>query len=105
MKVWRRPGGGSIVLPGRWVPVHGHLPAEVCRLRAAIDSISEQFNWIACLSVVQNLLLGCLGCAWSMASCDYPSVSLLPVPLLLAGQYTGYDLPRGIATASNRPRQ
>lgn len=105
MKVWRRPGGGSIALPGRWVPVQGHLHAEVRRLRAAIDSISEQFNWVACLSVVQNLLLGCLGHAWSMASCDYSPVRLLSAPLLLAGQHTGYDLPHGIATAGSRPWQ
>ena len=56
-----RFGGGSIEVLGRRVQAQGRLNGEVRRLRADIGYIFQQFNLVGRLSVVQNVLLGCLG--------------------------------------------
>jgi len=56
-----RTAGGSIEVLGRQVQAQGRLNGEVRRLRADIGYIFQQFNLVARLSVVQNVLLGCLG--------------------------------------------
>jgi len=56
-----RTGGGRIEVLGREVQAHGRLNSEVRRLRADIGYIFQQFNLVGRLSVVQNVLLGCLG--------------------------------------------
>jgi phosphonate transport system ATP-binding protein len=54
-------GGGSIEVLGRKVQAQGRLSGEVRHLRADIGYIFQQFNLVARLSVIQNVLLGCLG--------------------------------------------
>jgi phosphonate transport system ATP-binding protein len=56
-----RTAGGSIQVLGRQVQAQGRLNGEVRRLRADIGYIFQQFNLVGRLSVVQNVLLGCLG--------------------------------------------
>ncbi len=56
-----RSGGGSIEVLGRQVQADGNLNGEVRRLRADIGYIFQQFNLVGRLSVLQNVLLGCLG--------------------------------------------
>src|SRR3990167_5627733 len=56
-----RNGGGSIQVLGREVQAAGRLNGEVRRLRADIGYIFQQFNLVGRLSVLQNVLLGCLG--------------------------------------------
>lgn len=56
-----RSGGGSIQVLGREVQAAGRLNGEVRRLRADIGYIFQQFNLVGRLSVLQNVLLGCLG--------------------------------------------
>jgi phosphonate transport system ATP-binding protein len=54
-------GGGSIQVLGREVQAAGRLNGDVRRLRADIGYIFQQFNLVGRLSVLQNVLLGCLG--------------------------------------------
>jgi phosphonate transport system ATP-binding protein len=56
-----RTAGSSIEVLGRQVQAQGHLNGEIRRLRADIGYIFQQFNLVTRLSVVQNVLLGCLG--------------------------------------------
>ncbi|OEC36116.1 phosphonate transport system ATP-binding protein [Pseudomonas cuatrocienegasensis] len=56
-----RSGGGNIQVLGREVQADGRLNGEVRRLRADIGYIFQQFNLVGRLSVLQNVLLGCLG--------------------------------------------
>ncbi|WP_394238390.1 phosphonate ABC transporter ATP-binding protein [Pseudomonas anguilliseptica] len=56
-----RSAGGSIQVLGREVQANGSLNGEVRRLRADIGYIFQQFNLVGRLSVLQNVLLGCLG--------------------------------------------
>ncbi|WP_405120397.1 phosphonate ABC transporter ATP-binding protein [Pseudomonas leptonychotis] len=56
-----RKGGGNIQVLGRQVQAEGHLNGEVRRLRADIGYIFQQFNLVGRISVLQNVLLGCLG--------------------------------------------
>lgn len=56
-----RTGGGSIQVLGRDVQAEGRLNADVRRLRADIGYIFQQFNLVGRISVLQNVLLGCLG--------------------------------------------
>ena len=56
-----RTGSGSIQVLGREVQAAGRLNGEVRRLRADIGYIFQQFNLVGRLSVLQNVLLGCLG--------------------------------------------
>ena len=56
-----RTGGGSIQVLGREVQAQGLLNGQVRRLRADIGYIFQQFNLVGRLSVLQNVLLGCLG--------------------------------------------
>ena len=56
-----RSCGGSIQVLGREVQAAGRLNGEVRRLRADIGYIFQQFNLVGRLSVLQNVLLGCLG--------------------------------------------
>ncbi|MFG0722136.1 phosphonate ABC transporter ATP-binding protein [Pseudomonas sp. GLN_6] len=56
-----RSAGGSIQVLGREVQAAGRLNGEVRRLRADIGYIFQQFNLVGRLSVLQNVLLGCLG--------------------------------------------
>jgi phosphonate transport system ATP-binding protein len=56
-----RTGGGSIQVLGRVVQAQGLLNGQVRRLRADIGYIFQQFNLVGRLSVLQNVLLGCLG--------------------------------------------
>ncbi len=56
-----RSAGGSIRVLGREVQAQGRLNGEVRRLRADIGYIFQQFNLVARLSVLDNVLLGCLG--------------------------------------------
>ena len=53
--------GGSIQVLGRDVQAEGRLNADVRRLRADIGYIFQQFNLVGRISVLQNVLLGCLG--------------------------------------------
>lgn len=56
-----RSAGGSVQVLGRQVQANGKLNGEVRRLRADIGYIFQQFNLVGRLSVLQNVLLGCLG--------------------------------------------
>ncbi|PLC52530.1 phosphonate ABC transporter ATP-binding protein [Pollutimonas nitritireducens] len=54
-------GGSSISVMGRSVQSGGQLSGQVRRLRADIGYIFQQFNLVGRLSVLRNVLLGCLG--------------------------------------------
>jgi phosphonate transport system ATP-binding protein len=56
-----RTAGGNVQVLGRQVQADGKLNGEVRRLRADIGYIFQQFNLVGRLSVLQNVLLGCLG--------------------------------------------
>ncbi|WP_150644680.1 phosphonate ABC transporter ATP-binding protein [Pseudomonas fluorescens] len=56
-----RNNGGSVQVLGREVQASGHLNGNVRRLRADIGYIFQQFNLVNRLSVLDNVLLGCLG--------------------------------------------
>ncbi|MFJ3485036.1 phosphonate ABC transporter ATP-binding protein [Pseudomonas sp. NPDC090202] len=56
-----RSNGGSVRVLGREVQASGRLNGEVRRLRADIGYIFQQFNLVNRLSVLDNVLLGCLG--------------------------------------------
>ncbi|MDH1261804.1 phosphonate ABC transporter ATP-binding protein [Pseudomonas sp. GD03944] len=56
-----RSDGGRIEVLGREVQAQGRLNGDVRRLRADIGYIFQQFNLVGRLSVLQNVLLGCLG--------------------------------------------
>ncbi|MGY2289667.1 phosphonate ABC transporter ATP-binding protein [Pseudomonas sp. SDO528_S397] len=53
--------GGSVKVLGREVQASGRLNGQVRRLRADIGYIFQQFNLVNRLSVLDNVLLGCLG--------------------------------------------
>ncbi|NWD71367.1 phosphonate ABC transporter ATP-binding protein [Pseudomonas gingeri] len=53
--------GGSVQVLGRDVQVSGRLNGKVRRLRADIGYIFQQFNLVNRISVLDNVLLGCLG--------------------------------------------
>ncbi|MDB6143528.1 MAG: phosphonate transporter ATP-binding protein [Pseudomonas sp.] len=56
-----RNNGGSVQVLGREVQASGRLNSNVRRLRADIGYIFQQFNLVNRLSVLDNVLLGCLG--------------------------------------------
>ena len=56
-----RSAGGSVRVLGREVQAAGRLNGGVRRLRADIGYIFQQFNLVNRLSVLDNVLLGCLG--------------------------------------------
>jgi phosphonate transport system ATP-binding protein len=56
-----RSNGGSVRVLGREVQACGRLNGNVRRLRADIGYIFQQFNLVNRLSVLDNVLLGCLG--------------------------------------------
>jgi phosphonate transport system ATP-binding protein len=56
-----RSNGGSVQVLGREVQASGRLNGNVRRLRADIGYIFQQFNLVNRLSVLDNVLLGCLG--------------------------------------------
>jgi phosphonate transport system ATP-binding protein len=56
-----RNNGGSVQVLGREVQASGRLNGNVRRLRADIGYIFQQFNLVNRLSVLDNVLLGCLG--------------------------------------------
>jgi len=56
-----RTAGGNVQVLGRQVQADGKLNGEVRRLRADIGYIFQQLNLVGRLSVLQNVLLGCLG--------------------------------------------
>ncbi|WP_110947257.1 phosphonate ABC transporter ATP-binding protein [Pseudomonas bohemica] len=56
-----RDNGGSVRVLGREVQAAGRLSGKVRRLRADIGYIFQQFNLVNRLSVLDNVLLGCLG--------------------------------------------
>jgi phosphonate transport system ATP-binding protein len=56
-----RSNGGSVKVLGREVQASGRLNGKVRRLRADIGYIFQQFNLVNRLSVLDNVLLGCLG--------------------------------------------
>jgi len=56
-----RATGGSIHALGQQVQGDGHLSRDVRRIRSDIGYIFQQFNLVGRLSVLQNVLLGCLG--------------------------------------------
>ncbi|WP_150805983.1 phosphonate ABC transporter ATP-binding protein [Pseudomonas fluorescens] len=56
-----RKNGGSVQVLGREVQASGNLNSNVRRLRADIGYIFQQFNLVNRLSVLDNVLLGCLG--------------------------------------------
>ncbi|TBU93945.1 phosphonate ABC transporter ATP-binding protein [Phytopseudomonas dryadis] len=56
-----RAGDSRIEVLGQQVQVQGRLSGNVRRLRADIGYIFQQFNLVGRLSVLQNVLLGCLG--------------------------------------------
>lgn len=56
-----RGNGGSVQVLGREVQAAGRLNGDVRRLRADIGYIFQQFNLVNRLSVLSNVLLGCLG--------------------------------------------
>jgi phosphonate transport system ATP-binding protein len=56
-----RTNGGSVQVLGREVQASGRLNGKVRRLRADIGYIFQQFNLVNRLSVLDNVLLGCLG--------------------------------------------
>src|SRR5690606_29847497 len=53
-------GSSSISVMGRSVQSGGQLNGQVRRLRADIGYIFQQFNLVGRLSVLRNVLLGCL---------------------------------------------
>ncbi|WP_268800838.1 phosphonate ABC transporter ATP-binding protein [Pseudomonas huanghezhanensis] len=56
-----RNKGGTVQVLGREVQASGRLNGKVRRLRADIGYIFQQFNLVNRLSVMDNVLLGCLG--------------------------------------------
>ncbi len=56
-----RGNGGTIHALGKQVQGDGHLSRDVRRIRSDIGYIFQQFNLVGRLSVLQNVLLGCLG--------------------------------------------
>ena len=56
-----RGNGGTVQVLGREVQASGRLNSKVRRLRADIGYIFQQFNLVNRLSVLDNVLLGCLG--------------------------------------------
>ena len=56
-----RTNGGSVQVLGREVQASGRLNGNVRQLRADIGYIFQQFNLVNRLSVLDNVLLGCLG--------------------------------------------
>ncbi|KAF1012449.1 MAG: Phosphate-import ATP-binding protein PhnC [Pseudomonas fluorescens] len=56
-----KQNGGSVKVLGREVQASGRLNGNVRRLRADIGYIFQQFNLVNRLSVLDNVLLGCLG--------------------------------------------
>lgn len=56
-----KSNGGSVKVLGREVQANGRLNGKVRRLRADIGYIFQQFNLVNRLSVLDNVLLGCLG--------------------------------------------
>jgi phosphonate transport system ATP-binding protein len=56
-----RNNGGRVQVLGREVQASGRLNGNVRRLRADIGYIFQQFNLVNRLSVLDNVLLGCLG--------------------------------------------
>lgn len=54
-------GASSIEVLGRPLQADGNLNRQVRRLRADIGYIFQQFNLVGRLSVLRNVLLGCLG--------------------------------------------
>ncbi len=56
-----RHHASSIQILGQSVQAGGHLNRQVRRLRADIGYIFQQFNLVGRLSVLRNVLLGCLG--------------------------------------------
>jgi phosphonate transport system ATP-binding protein len=56
-----RLNGGTVRVLGREVQCSGRLNGKVRRLRADIGYIFQQFNLVNRLSVLDNVLLGCLG--------------------------------------------
>ncbi|EPM97857.1 phosphonate/organophosphate ester transporter subunit, partial [Pseudomonas syringae pv. actinidiae ICMP 19070] len=56
-----RSNGGQVQVLGREVQSSGRLNSQVRRLRADIGYIFQQFNLVNRLSVMDNVLIGCLG--------------------------------------------
>jgi len=56
-----KSNGGSVKVLGREVQASGRLNGKGRRLRADIGYIFQQFNLVNRLSVLDNVLLGCLG--------------------------------------------
>lgn len=56
-----RTNGGRVQVLGREVQASGRLNGNVRQLRADIGYIFQQFNLVNRLSVLDNVLLGCLG--------------------------------------------
>ena len=56
-----RQSGSTIHALGKTVQANGHLSRDVRRVRSEIGYIFQQFNLVGRLSVLQNVLLGCLG--------------------------------------------
>jgi phosphonate transport system ATP-binding protein len=56
-----RGNGGSVQVLGREVQSAGRLNGKVRKLRSDIGYIFQQFNLVNRLSVLDNVLLGCLG--------------------------------------------
>ncbi|WP_434677142.1 phosphonate ABC transporter ATP-binding protein [Pseudomonas sp. R1-18] len=56
-----RANGGQVRVLGREVQAAGRLNGEVRRLRSDIGYIFQQFNLVNRLSVLDNVLIGCLG--------------------------------------------
>jgi phosphonate transport system ATP-binding protein len=56
-----RQDRSSITVMGKSVQTGGQLSGQVRRLRADIGYIFQQFNLVGRLSVLRNVLLGCLG--------------------------------------------
>ncbi|BBP77600.1 phosphonate ABC transporter ATP-binding protein [Pseudomonas gingeri NCPPB 3146 = LMG 5327] len=61
LAVCDRDNGGRVRVLGRDVQSSGRLNGNVRRLRADIGYIFQQFNLVNRLSVLDNVLLGCLG--------------------------------------------
>ncbi|MGY2225998.1 phosphonate ABC transporter ATP-binding protein [Pseudomonas gingeri] len=61
LAVCDRDNGGRVRVLGRDVQSGGRLNGNVRRLRADIGYIFQQFNLVNRLSVLDNVLLGCLG--------------------------------------------
>lgn len=56
-----RGNGGSVQVLGREVQAAGRLNGKVRKLRSDIGYIFQQFNLVNRLSVLDNVLIGCLG--------------------------------------------